>query len=425
MKRIGLAAITVLALLASRSASARDGMEPDPAALINVNDRYTVESIDFSSGQPPRVSESILSTLKRLIGDKLNLEALNRLCAQIGGEVHANQVTFRLARGSQPDQIKVLLDVEPPKVRFDADVPKFLYQSRQGWSGIGEARMSFGFHTLSLAILSDGDDSVERFSGVRASYQRQGLGSDRVQVSFTFDDLQHHYNDATGSAALLENNRLDNNGSVLYRGRMDFQPAVTVLLAQPLTLTLGYGLEDLRPQNPANGNELVSAAVTNLRYRRQWGTETARHLLDVSYAFRFASRSLGSGYSFVRHEVAGRYQWKRDRQSLEARVLTGSISGNAPVIDRFVLGTSTTLRGWNKYDIDPLGGNRVAHGSVTYGYRRFRFFYDAGSIWTAGQTPEFRESAGAGFEKDRFLFAVAFPFRAGRIDPVLIAGMNF
>lgn len=419
MKRTGLAAIIMLAILAAGSAQARDAIEPDPS-LINVNDRYTVESIDFSGGQTPRVSDSILSTLKRLVGDKLNLDALNRVCAQIVGEVHANHVTFRLARGSQPDQVRVLLDVEQPRVRFDADLPKFVYQSRQGWSGMGEARMSAGPHNFSLAVLSDGDDSVERFSGVRAGYHLQSLGSDRVQFSFAFDDLQHHYNGATQAMAAAET-----NGPPLYRGRMDFQPALTFVLAEPLMLTVGYVAEDLRPQTPGSGDELVSAAIGNLRYRHSWTTDSARHLLELSYAVRFASRSLGSTYAFMRHEFAGRYQWKNGRQSIDGTVLAGSISGNAPVIDRFVLGTSTTLRGWNKYDIDPLGGNRIAHGSVTYGYRYLRAFYDAGSIWSAGESPQFRQSAGAGFSKGRFLLAVAFPFRTGRIDPVLIAGMNF
>jgi len=90
------------------------------------------------------------------------------------------------------------------------------------------------------------------------------------------------------------------------------------------------------------------------------------------------------------------------------------------------------LRGWNKYDLDPLGGNRMAYGSVTYGYRILRVFYDAGSVWDQGTSPEARQSAGIGvssglgiLEKGAFLLAVAFPLRQGRADPVLIAGMNF
>ncbi len=102
------------------------------------------------------------------------------------------------------------------------------------------------------------------------------------------------------------------------------------------------------------------------------------------------------------------------------------------MFERFVLGDSATLRGWNKYDIDPLGGNRMVYGSVTYGYRIMRVFYDTGAVWEQGTTPDARHSVGVGvssglgvFQKGAFLLAVAFPIRQGRADPVFIAGMNF
>jgi outer membrane protein assembly factor BamA len=108
------------------------------------------------------------------------------------------------------------------------------------------------------------------------------------------------------------------------------------------------------------------------------------------------------------------------------------IYGNAPLFERFILGDSTTLRGWNKYDLDPLGGNRVVHGSVTYGYHIMRVFYDAGSVWDQGKSPEAKHSTGIGissglgiFQRGAILLAVAFPIRQGRADPVFIAGMNY
>jgi outer membrane protein assembly factor BamA len=103
--------------------------------------------------------------------------------------------------------------------------------------------------------------------------------------------------------------------------------------------------------------------------------------------------------------------------------LAGRISGDAPLYDRFVLGDSTTLRGWNKFDLDPLGGSHVAHGSVDYGFKILQVFYDAGAVWD--RSPEARQSVGAGFKKEGFQLAVAFPLRAGRADPIFYAGMNF
>ena len=100
-------------------------------------------------------------------------------------------------------------------------------------------------------------------------------------------------------------------------------------------------------------------------------------------------------------------------------------AGKAPLFDRFVLGTSTTLRGWDKYDLDPLGGNRVAYGSVGYGYRMLRTFYDTGAIWDKGTRATVRQSAGIGVKVEGILFAVAFPIRSDHMEPIFIAGMNF
>ena len=52
-------------------------------------------------------------------------------------------------------------------------------------------------------------------------------------------------------------------------------------------------------------------------------------------------------------------------------------------------------------------------------------FYDAGAVWDRGEAITPRCSAGVGLRKDGFSVAVAFPIKDGRVEPVLIAGMNF
>jgi len=111
--------------------------------------------------------------------------------------------------------------------------------------------------------------------------------------------------------------------------------------------------------------------------------------------------------------------------SVELGFLAGVIHGNAPLYERFALGDSTTLRGWNKFDLDPLGGSHVIHGSIDYGYRFLQVFYDTGAIWDRVQDREMKQSAGVGFKKEYFQLAVAFPLRAGRADPIFYAGMKF
>ena len=90
------------------------------------------------------------------------------------------------------------------------------------------------------------------------------------------------------------------------------------------------------------------------------------------------------------------------------------------------LGNSSTLRGWNKYDLDPLGGNRLVYGSVTYGYHIMRVFYDTGSVWDQGRIAGAAKTFGrhrsverpGGLAKRRFsvgagLSAPAGPRRSG------------
>ena len=107
----------------------RDAEETE-AAAPNVNSRYTVESIEFAGGAAPHVSASVLETIRRLIGQRLNIQALDRLRRDIGGELHARQVTYKLARGSEPERVKVLLGIEGPPSHFDVSFPSVLYVGR-------------------------------------------------------------------------------------------------------------------------------------------------------------------------------------------------------------------------------------------------------------------------------------------------------
>lgn len=95
------------------------------------------------------------------------------------------------------------------------------------------------------------------------------------------------------------------------------------------------------------------------------------------------------------------------------------------LFERFVLGNSSTLRGWNKFDLDPLGGNRMVHNSVEYRYGVFQAFYDSGAIWDRPDAAVLRHSVGVGLRQGVFSLAVAFPLKEGRIDPIFMMGMNY
>ena len=90
------------------------------------------------------------------------------------------------------------------------------------------------------------------------------------------------------------------------------------------------------------------------------------------------------------------------------------------------MGNSFTLRGWNKFDVAPLGGSRAAHGSVEYRYRPFQIFYDVGTVWDKGQSAKVRHGLGFGLAlRNGFFASMAFPVRLHDVNPVLILGFRY
>ncbi|MGA2877896.1 MAG: BamA/TamA family outer membrane protein, partial [Bryobacteraceae bacterium] len=180
-------------------------------------------------------------------------------------------------------------------------------------------------------------------------------------------------------------------------------------------------------------SESANAVINTLRYHQRWaGSDDSTQELDAGYSLRAATTVLASDLAYTRHVAHLKYNYSSRTQSVEVKMIAGAIYGQAPLFERFALGDSTLLRGWNKYELDPLGGNRLAYGSVTYGYHIMRVFYDTGSVWDQGKSLEVKESAGIGvssglgvLEKGAFLVALAFPLRQGHTTPVVIAGMNF
>ena len=81
-----------------------------------------------------------------------------------------------------------------------------------------------------------------------------------------------------------------------------------------------------------------------------------------------------------------------------------------------------------RFELDPLGGNHMVHGSVEYRWRYFQAFYDTGAIWDRRIDAEQKQSVGFGVRsgcKDGILLAVAFPLQYGRMDPMFIAEIDF
>jgi hypothetical protein len=390
----------------------------------NVNSRYTVETVVVSgegwSTSPAvdrdhKISSGLRKEIAALVGEKLNPARLDDLAKRLRKELRARTVEHRVLRGKSPEYVQVVFRVEVPPTRFDASVPKFLYQGEQGWSGAVEGTATVNNNGFTAGLVSDGDELVERYTGVVARYESQPLAGDRARLRFEFASYHELWNPSAVAAT---------DTSQLYRTRQEFQPVLSVRVARPLEVSFGASFQSLGQEVPGAPPLAANAIVAGARYHQEL-EGSLEQSVDADYDLRAGSHALASDFAYSRHRWEFRYRLTHGKQELVDDGWGGVLLGQAPLFERFVLGNSTSLRGWNKFDLDPLGGNRVVHDTVEYHYGVFQVFCDTGAIWDSGQGAVVRSSVGAGLRQGVFSLAVAFPLRNGRMDPVFMVGMNY
>jgi hypothetical protein len=394
----------------------------------NVNSRYTVETVivsgkgwtaNLQSESTDKISSSLRRELTALIGQKLNPQLLDNLAASLKRELNAREVTHRIERGETAGQVRVEFEAKPARGTVGLDLDQFVYDSKQGWSASGEASIGIAQNTFAFGLTSDGDRQLERYAGIRARYENKRIGTDRIGLQFLFESYHDQWNNNTLAALAAH----PHSTSDAYRSRQNFAPSLTVQLAKPLTLEVGAMFERYTNEYPARGNDGADGVLTTLRYHRQFEGAENQQDFDADMTLQAATRVLASDFVYAKRSAGLRYQLRHGKHQLTDNVWGGVISGRAPLNERFVMGNTYYLRGWNKYDLDPLGGNRAAHNSVEYRYGYFQVFYDTGAIWDEGQTATPRHSLGVGFRDSVFSLAVAFPVKSGHIEPILMMGI--
>jgi hypothetical protein len=387
---------------------------PDPAQT-NVNARYIIESVNVLGSQTKALSSSLRAELKQVVGANLDSTRLDKLASRIKDELRVTKVKVHVTRGTTPGH--VLVNFEVAKKPVDLKVDKFLYDTKQGWSGEASATTHAAGNAFTLGLASDDDALLERYTGIRAKFERDNLGTDRLGMAFEFDDFHEMWNQTTVSE----------DPSGIYRSRQTFEPEARVVLFEPLELDFGVRFARFRLSTPGATTESSNAVVTTLRYHQRWGSgeDVQDQELEGSYSVDSATRLLQTDSDYTRQTAEAHYTFRRDRSRVDVSFMAGQILGQAPLFDRFVLGNASMLRGWSKFDLDPLGGSHIVYGSVDYSYRYLQVFYDTGAVWDRPQERDQKQSVGAGFKKEGFQLAVAFPMGAPRPIPVFYAGMNF
>jgi outer membrane translocation and assembly module TamA len=381
-------------------------------AATNVNSRYQVERVSIVGVSEATVSQALRDDMQTLVGNKYDPDAAEALARRLRKELHEYSVSVKAKRGEKRDAVTVVFEVERIRERsFNVTLAPFLYSTTDGFSG---------------ALVPGGETHHNYFSAgvvsVMLRYEHRKVGTRMVQVGVEYDYFWPSFADETKAALALAP-----WVPGTYDTREVFAPSISFLPIPDIKLTFGASFQTLAMERPVLHNEAAHAFTFGAQYRRKAGSRQGlRHSIAADYLVREATATLESDFLYTRQFVSGDYTLSTRHQDFMFRFQGGHIDGEAPLFDRFTIGNTATLRGWDKFDVAPLGGTRLLYGSLEYRYRPFQLFYDFGKVWDPGQQAvEWKHSIGVGLAwKNGFFMSLGVPLKYHDITPVFMIGFR-
>jgi Omp85 superfamily domain len=412
-------------------------ISPGAGGEGNVNSRYMVERVEIQNFDESRLSQSIRDEIKKLIGEKLDQTKANDIQQRIEDELKPKHyVIKRVVKGSDRQHIVVVYEIRNVRwIPFIAQPPQhLLYHSKQNFSAVVTAPIPLGDGVrLLLGAADDQDQLIERFAGFQLGFETTRVATNRLGFALRYSRYHERWQPSTVAG----------DTTSIYRDRNTFEPSVTFAFDPRLRLTAGLSTSELQMQYPEIHRANANAVVGSLTFDHAWKRpDDVRHSLRASYEIRAGNHNLDSDFIYTRQLAQGEYVYGHGKQQLLLSFLAGRIGGNAPLFERFSLGNTSTLRGWNKFDIAPFGGNRVVHATMQYGVGGvrigtrnggrhasidfdFQLFYDVGAVGDHGSPIQAKHSVGFGIgPTDGFFIGLGFPIRSG-VTPVFMTGFRF
>ena len=402
----------------------------------NINARYTVEHVEVTGIPDQRISQELLDELQALVGQPLDPVEADRLIRKLEAELPDHDVRRRIRRGDESGRIRVVFEITRSErsrwLRFTPNRSKLVYHEDQGWSwvidipigGRRNNQFNFGF------VVDNDDDLVEEYSGYRFRFENRRAGTDRLGVGFEVSRFEQNWRDVTLAAV-----DISPDIPAAYHTRITFEPKVTFALTPNVRVNGGFSTAELKPLTAGLATQHANAFVAGAAFDQTWRPsrsgaqsssgrreriEDGEQMLSASYELRAGLEGLDSDLDYRRHFGRVNFRAKRGDTAFIADFRAGGITGRAPLFERFTLGDSTTLRGWNKYDIAPAGADRMWHQTVEFRYHLFAYFFDAGSLWDHGTERKVR--LGTGFAAGPLV--LAFPLNADDGDPTFIFSLQ-
>jgi hypothetical protein len=401
------------------------GRQEMPKRDDNVNARYIVERADIVGVPDIELTAELREDLDALVGKRLDSGEAERLQQRLERELPGYDISRRIQRGTDVGRIRLVYEAHkkelPPWLRFESLRSNVLFHSEQGWGsyldlGIGDGNVRF----TPLVAIDNADDLVEEYSGYGLRFETRKLGTRRVGASFEWSRF-----DSDWRAPTLEALALEPGIPAAYETRSTITPLVKLALSRDLSIAAGVSISELKPLFPASESRMANAAVASISYEREWKDDLdATHRLAASFGVRAGSRELESDLAYTRYFGQGSYRFDFGRHHLQATGMAGGITGEAPLFERFTLGDSTSLRGWDKYDIAPAGGDRIAYSSIEYRFTGLALFLDIGSVWNANSERHVRVSTGFGFHGGPAFLVVGFPLNSDNLGALVTLGLR-
>jgi hypothetical protein len=392
----------------------------------NVNVRYVVEHAEIKGVPDSELTEALRADLRALVDKRLDSDEAEQIEQRLRQALPRYDVSRRIARGSEPPRIRLIYEARLNErfrwLRYEPLRSNVIYHSEQGWGSYLE--LAIGGRDLRftpIVAIDSGDDLIEEYSGFGIRIETRKLGTERLGASFEWSTFDQTWRNATLDALAA------NPGIARpYEERSTITPLLKFAVTPEVTLAAGVSVSELDALPPAAGSEMANAAVASIAYGGRWkDTSSATHDVYASFGVRAGSRALESDLAYTRYLGQGRYRYGWGNHRVLVKGMAGGITGDAPLFERFALGDSTSLRGWDKYDIAPAGGDRMVHASVEYGFRGLAVFLDVGSVWDEGSERQVRVSTGFGFHAGPAFLTVGFPLNTDNLSAVIALGLRF
>jgi hypothetical protein len=399
------------------------GRPRDPGRDENVNARYVVEQAEIKDVPEREITQAVRDGLIALAGKRLDSEEAEAIETRIEQALPRYDLHRRIHRGSEQGRIRVVYEGRRNELsrwlHFEPLRSNVVYHSEQGWGslldlGIGTRDIRF----TPIFAIDNGDDLVEEYSGFGLRFETRKLGTERLGASLEWSAFE-----PTWRAATLDALALDPRTPPPYGDRSTITPLVRFALTPEINVAAGVSITELDALPPATEAQMANAAVASIGYERKVRDSGTQHV-SASFGVRAGSRALESDLVYTRYLGQGHYRYAYGRHRVRVSAMAGGITGDAPLFERFALGDSTTLRGWDKYEIAPAGGDRVFHSSVEYGYGVLAVFLDVGSVWDEGSQREFRVSTGLGLHAGPAFLTVGFPLNTKNLSAVFTMGLR-